>query len=98
MNDSVSRLTWALPLVLTLGVLAILVIKRVLRTAHPASDDAPMRLRQSLKLSEAAQLHLVSLDGQCILVVESSGAPAVHVLAGPPPMPRWRGLPGTGRP
>lgn len=98
MTDSLSRLAWALPLVIALGVLAILVIRRVLQTAHPANDDAPMTLRQSLKLSEDAQLHLVSLGGQSILVVESSGPSALQVLMSPPPTPRSRGLSGTGRP
>lgn len=97
MTDTLWRMTWALPLVLVLGVLAIVVLKRVLR-AVPSSDSPPMNLRQSLKLSDAAQLHLVALGGQSILVVETAaGTPAVHVLTGAPQVPAWPRLARKGR-
>jgi len=90
-SDTLTRLAWALPLVLVLGVLAMLAIKRVLPRFQAASPQAaPMVLRQSLKLSDGAQMHLVALDGQSVLVVESAAGPAaVHVLAAPPALPGW---------
>lgn len=75
MNDVLSRLAWALPLVLVLALVAIFVVKRSLaRMGIGTGANEPMRLRQSLPLSDALKAHLLDVDGQAVLVLEGTAA------------------------
>lgn len=82
MNDNLSRLLWALPLVLALGVVAILIIKRSLERLGVRSETAtePMRLRQTLALSDGLQAHLLEVDGQFLLVLSGNGPATMQSL------------------
>jgi hypothetical protein len=74
MDESLWRLTWALPLVLVLGIVAMLALRRILQGATGkavASGDA-MVLKQSLKLSDSSTAHLLIVQGKPMLVVEGS--------------------------
>jgi flagellar biogenesis protein FliO len=95
MDDSLSRLLWALPLVLGVGVLGILALKRwlVLLGRAPSAGSA-LALQQSLALSERATAHLLQVDGRRLLVVETASAVSTVELDAPAPR-RWSGaLPG----
>jgi hypothetical protein len=98
MNDSLSRLVWALPLVLVLGVVAILIVKRSLDRLGVRGADAPesMRLRQTLALPDGLQAHLLDIDGQSLLVLSGHGPATVQLLPRPTPVRVWPGA--LGRP
>lgn len=101
MNDSLSRLLWALPLVLLLGVAAIFIVKRSLDRLGLGRDaELPMRLRQSLALSEGLNAHLMDVDGQPVLVLEGASAAGtqVQLLARPAPARGWPGVARRGTP
>jgi hypothetical protein len=80
MNDIVGRMVWALPLVLGLGVFAIVAIKRVLDRLGVAPTVEPMRLAQSLNVSDGMRAHLLTVGSNWVLIFESSAAPVVQVL------------------
>lgn len=96
MNDSLTRLLWALPLVLALGVVAILIVKRSLDRlgVGGAVPTEPMRLRQTLALPDGLQAHLLEIDGQSLLVLPGQGGAAatVQLLARPAPVRVWPGV------
>jgi hypothetical protein len=91
MTDSLWRLAWALPLVLTLGVVAMLVLKRVLSAGGPlevAAED--LVLQRSLKLSETATAHVIAVEGKKLMIVESTaGVTAIELDTKAAPRPHW---------
>lgn len=96
MNDSLTRLLWALPLVLALGVVAMLAIKRGLDRLglQGPSPAEPMRLRQTLALPDGLQAHLLEIDGQSLLVLpgQAGAAATVQLLPRPAPVRVWPGV------
>ena len=96
MNDSLTRLLWALPLVLALGVVAILIVKRGLDRlgVHGAKAAEPMRLRQTLALPDGLQAHLLEIDGQSLLVLpgQAGAAATVQLLPRSAPVRAWPGV------
>jgi len=67
------RLVWALPLVLLSGVGIALLLKRfvVADEGKQAAAERRMHLRESLALSDETRVHLIELDRQAYVVVES---------------------------
>ena len=71
--DILWRLTWALPLVLVIGIVAVLVLKRFAVPAQRASQAATrMSVRETLSLSDDTRVHLIEIDRRDYLVVESA--------------------------
>ena len=78
MTDTLWRLTWALPLVLLVGAVAMLVLKRFLIPVRStAKDSQRLTVRESLSLSTDTHVHLIELDRKPYLVVESTRASAL---------------------
>jgi flagellar biogenesis protein FliO len=70
---SLWRLVWALPLVLGIGVAAMLLLRRFIAVDRQAGSETPrMNARGSLPLSDKTCVHLIEVDGKDYLVVESS--------------------------
>lgn len=66
------KLTWALPLVLTIGGVAVLVLKRFVVPARPADRAGPrMTLCESLSLSDETRVHLIEVERKPYVVIES---------------------------
>ncbi len=71
--DAAWRMVWALPLVVVIGTLAVLVLRRFVAPSRPAADNAKrMSVRESLSLSDETRVHLLEIDGKGYLVVESA--------------------------
>ena len=67
------RLVWALPLVLATGVGVMLLLKRfVVPTEAKSRDTRRLNLRETLAVSDETRVHLVEIDRQSYLVVEST--------------------------
>lgn len=67
------RLLWALPLVLATGVAAMLLLRRFVVPMQARSRDARrLSLLESLAVSDDTRLHLVEIDQQPYVVVEST--------------------------
>ena len=82
MADPLLRLLWALPLVLLVGVAAALMLRRIVKPAvHSPGSILRLILRESLQLSEHTRVHLIELDNDSYLLVESMQHAALH---GPP--------------
>ena len=77
--ETLLRLAWALPLVLLMGLGLMLAMKRLF-SVERASASAPA-LSKTLRLSEQTQAHVIEIDGQHCLVIESERSVAVEVLA-----------------
>jgi hypothetical protein len=94
-SDSLLRLAWALPLVLTVGVLGMLLLKRVLAAGGQLKgpvDD--LVLQRSLKLSETTAAHVIAVEGKKLMIIESSGGvTAIELDTKALPRPRWGLLP-----
>lgn len=97
MDDHVARLLWALPLVLLVGVGALLALKRLgVGGGTPAKpgSDAPV-LRGTTVLTEHTKAMLVEVGGRTFMVVESTVSLQVQALDAPattlPPqrLTRW---------
>jgi flagellar biogenesis protein FliO len=87
MNDSLSRLLWALPLVLIFGVAGIWLLKRWLALlARPPARAEALAITQSLPLSDRSTAHLLTVDGRRLLVVESTSTINTVELDGAKPM------------
>jgi hypothetical protein len=81
MSESLTRLAWALPLVIVLGALAMLLMRRLLpHWQTPAAPVARLALHESLNVSETTRTHLLSVDGQRMLLVETRDQPSTAVL------------------
>ena len=71
--DTLWRLAWALPLVLTVGFAVVLMLKRfVVPTAAASQALQRMRLRESLSLPDDTRVHLIEVDRQAYLIIESA--------------------------
>lgn len=73
MMETLWRLAWALPLVLLTGMVAVLTLRRfVVPTQGTGQQTQRMNLRESLSLSDDTRVHLIEIDRQVLLIVESS--------------------------
>jgi len=71
--DSVWRLVWALPLVLAVGFVAVLLLKRYgLPAVKHTPPEQRMSLRESLSLSDGTRTYLIEIDRTPYLLVEST--------------------------
>jgi flagellar biogenesis protein FliO len=67
------RLVWALPLVLATGVGVMLLLKRfVVPMESKPRDVRRLNLRETLNVSDETRVHLVEIDRQSYLIVEST--------------------------
>lgn len=97
MDESLSRLIWALPLVLLLGVAMIWVVKRWLPLLGGRSvANAPLTLLQTMQLSERAAVHVLQVDGRRLVIVETASA-LNTVEVDVPVRRRWMDAWPTGR-
>jgi flagellar biogenesis protein FliO len=78
MDASLWRLTWALPLVLALGVLAVLALRRFGARGRASSQPSRLSLGATLVLSDSTRAHCMDLDGRTFLVVESTSSVALE--------------------
>jgi flagellar biogenesis protein FliO len=79
--DILIRLAWALPLVLAVGLAAMLVLRRfVVPAAGGSGPTRRMSVRESLALSDETRAHLVEIDGKPYLIVESLRRTALEPL------------------
>lgn len=76
------RLSWALPLVLLIGLGMALLVKRLLL---PQQEQTRQRMvaRQALVLSEHTSLHLIEIDGCAYLIAESARHTDIQSIATP---------------
>lgn len=78
--DTLWRLAWALPLVLGIGFVAALVLRRVV-SAPPAQATRRIALQESLSLSDDTRVHVIEVDRQPYLLVESSSQATLQALS-----------------
>lgn len=94
MMDTLLRLAWALPLVLTMGAAVMFLLKQVVRPGQPTNPVAlRLSLRESMSVSNDTRLHLVVADGQTWLLVESPGGTVLQPTQ--PKAAHETRLPGT---
>jgi flagellar biogenesis protein FliO len=82
MTDTLWRLAWALPLVLLIGGVAVLGLKRFVSTAR-SEHAGPLRMSrcESLSLSDSLSVHLIEVDSQPYLVAASAQqAVSIHTV------------------
>lgn len=79
MTDALWRLIWALPLVLVTGLVAVLVLKRLLPEARADRQHRRMAVCETLTLSDQTHLHLIEVDRQPYLLVDSPGGTALQL-------------------
>ncbi len=81
--DTVWRIMWALPLVLAVGMVAVLILRRFLGPAkHMHRKAQRMSLHESLSVSDDTRVHLIEVDGGRYLIVESARQAALQALNG----------------
>lgn len=86
MDDHLVRLAWALPLVLALGVGALLLLKRWgIASYRQDSLQGPPELLSSTSLSAHSRVMVVRHAGRQLVVFESTAA-QLHVVAEPTPL------------
>jgi flagellar biogenesis protein FliO len=79
MEHQLWRLVWALPLVLAVGVLVIVWLKRLgLGTSAMPSTTEPPRVLSTTRLSDHTQVMVVEFGCARLIVVESSVHISVH--------------------
>jgi flagellar biogenesis protein FliO len=80
--ETLWRLAWALPLVLLVGAVTVLLLKRFAVPTLPSNRSAPrLTLQESLSVSDDTRLHLVAVDRRTFLVVESSRHAQMHQVS-----------------
>jgi flagellar biogenesis protein FliO len=73
------RLVWALPLVLGVGVVGMLVLRRFIApTRNIGQELRRLTARESLSLSDQTRVYLIDLDGASYLIVESVQHAELH--------------------
>ncbi len=83
--DTLWRMAWALPLVLGIGFLAALVLKRFGASASPPAPEAwRIRLHESLSLSNDTRVHVIEVDRQAYMLVESSLQATLQAVSAAP--------------
>lgn len=80
MDAQLWRLLWALPLVLAVGVLAILAIKRLGFAAEPSRQELPPRVVHELDMGQQTRLIVCEIEGQRWVVVEGRTGLALQAL------------------
>lgn len=87
--ELVLRLAWALPLVLAVGLVTLLILKRFLVPgAAVLRQTQRMRLDASLPLSDDTCVHLIEVEGKPYLILESTRQAALHPMP-PQSAPDW---------
>jgi flagellar biogenesis protein FliO len=95
MTDTVWRLIWALPLVLVTGTAAMLVLKRILTPVSPPVEPGRhMALRESLTVSDGTRMHLIEVNRQNYLLVESATNTVLQCLQPQADLSRQRPVSG----
>jgi flagellar biogenesis protein FliO len=75
------RLLWALPLVFATGIAMMLLIRRFVVPTSTASRDARrLQLRESLAVSAATRVHLVEIDQQAYVLIESEHSTTLQAM------------------
>jgi flagellar biogenesis protein FliO len=77
--SSVLRLLWALPLVLAVGAVMMIVLRRFVVPTTVPTATRRLIARESMPLSNDTRAHLIEVDGVSYLVVESA-LNSVHAL------------------
>ena len=75
------RLVWALPLVLAVGIVAMLLLKRFLVPAPARGRAQRMSLCESLALSDHTRVHVIEVDGSAFVVIESTQQAALQSVS-----------------
>jgi hypothetical protein len=81
--DALLRLAWALPLVLIVGVAAMLVLRQVMTRRETAPPGPRMRVGESLRVNDDTTVHLLEIDRQSYVLVESTHQTQLAPLAQP---------------
>jgi len=91
--DMLWRLTWALPFTVLSGSGVILLLKRILGQ-RPLTGRAVQRMvrRESLSVSDDTRVHLIEVDGQSYVLVESARSISFHDAQAVPQAPGTRGV------
>lgn len=80
--DALTRLIWALPLVLLMGLGVVLLLRRfVVPVPLQQQHRSRMKLSESLTLSDYTCAHLIEIDGRTYAVIESTRQLTFHALA-----------------
>ena len=95
MTDALWRLAWALPLVLAVGVIAVLAIRRWGMWQGVGVGAARLRVVESMPVSDETRIHLILVDRQPLLLIESARQVTTRELGSsqrstPGPSSRWR--------
>jgi flagellar biogenesis protein FliO len=84
-------LAWALPAVLILGLVAALVLRRFYTNVHEReSQRCRLHLSESLTLSEETRVHLIAIDGETHVLVESARNATLQFARSPLALARRR--------
>ena len=75
------RLAWALPLVLVVGTVVMLILRRFVQPSPLPAERPKLSVRGSVTLSDKTSMHLVDVDGKEFLIVESAQQTSVQLLA-----------------
>ena len=78
--ETVWRLMWALPLVLVIGAVAAVVLRRFVVPSIQASKTARLALRESMPLSKDTRVYLIEIDNARFVVVESARTTVLHPM------------------
>ncbi|MGC4061435.1 MAG: hypothetical protein QM749_11560 [Aquabacterium sp.] len=80
MDAQLWRLTWALPLVIAMGIGLIYWLKRMGVGQAPSAVSPQARLVSSTSVSEHTRVLVIDIDGQQFAVMESTAHIAVQTL------------------
>jgi hypothetical protein len=79
--NSLSRLLWALPLVLAVGAGAMMLLRRIVVPPTRAKGVAPRLVsRETLSLSEQTRVHLFEVEGSSYIILESTQSATLQLL------------------
>ena len=86
--DALWRLVWALPLVLLTGAGVALLLRRV-TTFNQLTTTAASRMsvQETMTLSDQTRVHLIEVDRQAYLLVESTQTTTLQVAMSPVGVP-----------
>lgn len=90
MTETLYRLAWALPLVLMLGIAAAFALRRLETLAVQRAAPQVLRLDQTLQVSDQTRVHLLTVHGKPMLLVEGASSNSVTPLPPADAAPSWR--------
>lgn len=94
--DALVRLTWALPLVLVIGLVGVFVARHLagVRPPKPGSKARRLRLCESIDLDGNARVSLIEVDGRPYLIIGFGAVCSVAPMEPRTAAPRqvWGGL------